>query len=585
MEKHQYIEAIENLNREQIQFYNSEEYKKYKNKKIIKTLLENKEYKKAYQNILKFIRNNKKRKDTRQKISYQEIENKVNLDSKKKIVYTCILGDYDTLYSPLIITDNTKYIVFSDNKNITKEVDSWEYKTIPKKIREICHNNDILINRYIKMHPKELFPEEDYALYIDGSIRVISDITDVFNKINNKTGLGMHVHRMRNDVYEEAKACINSKLGDKKKIKELIQKYKKEVFPEKYGLFEATIIASDLKNRNAEEILNNWWEEFLETGTYRDQLTFTYVLWKNQYQMQDVGILGENVETNVKFRKYTHNLKKKKKKRVKNTKIYKKTKKIYDNYFKIFHMAIKRIIYFGKKYQCNLCGSKVKSMFPSGQKHEIFQKNNITGAGYRDHVKCPVCRSKDKERMVFYYIKNYTDILTGKNTILHFAPEIETKKKIKKNKEATYYDGDIQKEVASQIIDITQISFPDNTFDYIICNHVLEHVEDEKKAILELKRVIKENGKIIITVPICISNEKTIEDESIIEPEERLKYFCQSDHVRLYGRDFVKRIEKYGVTVTEYDFEKEEGIEKRKQYGILENGCIYIVTKKRNPLN
>lgn len=271
------------------------------------------------------------------------------------------------------------------------------------------------------------------------------------------------------------------------------------------------------------------------------------------------------------------------------TKIERKLKNFKNKIMKIKRKILKskkvgklkrKIKYIGLRYKCNMCGSRVREMFPDGHKHAMFNENKIVAAGYREHVRCPVCMVKDKERMVFYYIKKYTNILTKKNVILHFAPETDTKKKILKNKKAIYYNGDIQEKNADMKIDITNIQFASNTFDYIICNHVLEHVLDEKKAILELKRVIKPGGKIILTVPICISNDETIEDPNITSPEDRMRLFCQHDHVRLYGNDFSKRIEKYGLQVLEYNFEKEEGKRKLQKYGILENGCIYIASKK-----
>ncbi len=182
--------------------------------------------------------------------------------------------------------------------------------------------------------------------------------------------------------------------------------------------------------------------------------------------------------------------------------------------------------------------------------------------------------------MVYFYINKYTNIFTGKNVILHFAPERGIKRKIQKNKQAIYYNGDINPNFADMQIDITDIKFSDNTFDYIICNHVLEHVLNEKQAISELKRVSKPLGKIIITVPICISNDKTVEDEKVTLPDERMRLFCQHDHVRLYGKDFKDRLKKYGLDVSVYNFEKEEGKKLAKKYGTVENGCIYIAFKK-----
>ena len=419
MEKEEYIKAIEELNKEQIQFYNSEEYKKYRNKRHLRKLFRNREYQEIYLTMLKKLEKKKRKKKLKSREIYPITEYITNLENKKKVVYTCVLKNYDKVYSPILTTENTEYIIFSDDKDIVKGVHSWQFRPIPEKVRKLCDNKDILINRYIKMHAKELFPDYDFALYIDGSIRIISDITSVLKKISPKTGLGMHIHPKRTDVYEEAEACIHYNYGNKKKIKELMKRYEKEKVPSQYGLFEATVIAIDLKNPNAEKILENWWEEFFRTETYRDQLTFTYVLWKNKYQMQDIGILGENVAKNLVFRRLQHR-KEKQRKKLEDSEIYKKSKKIYDTYFKPIHMLIRKIIYRGKRYQCNICNSKVRKMLDYRNKNEIFTKQKVIGAGYREHVKCPVCRAKDIERMEFFYIQQYTNMLTEKNTILYF---------------------------------------------------------------------------------------------------------------------------------------------------------------------
>ena len=109
-------------------------------------------------------------------------------------------------------------------------------------------------------------------------------------------------------------------------------------------------------------------------------------------------------------------------------------------------------------------------------------------------------------------------------------------------------------------IDITDIKFQNNTFDCILCSHVLEHILDDNKAIRELYRVLKPNGWAILQVPIL--REKTFEDPNIQTPEERLKYFGQEDHVRIYGLDYKDRLENAGfkVMVDPYLMELDEDI-------------------------
>lgn len=315
MDKEEYIKAIEELNLELVRLYGHSYNKKYRDKALVRKLIKTKRYKLAYQtkiNGLKRKLNNlfKIGKPTKQKhITYKEINVK---KTGKIIVYTCILNDYDTLYSPLIETENATYVVFSDDTKITKGIDLWEYKPIPDKIKKKCNNNNTLINRYIKMHPHELFPDYDLALYIDGCLRVMSDITSLLDSINDTTGLAMHLHPKRIDIYEEAKACLKLSLGNKQAIKQLINKYNQEGFPHNFGLFEAGIIAIDLKNPNSQFIMDNWWLNLAASKTERDQLVFTYVLWKLNYKASDVGILGDNLNNNSKFRRVVHNYKAKK---------------------------------------------------------------------------------------------------------------------------------------------------------------------------------------------------------------------------------------------------------------------------------
>ena len=92
--------------------------------------------------------------------------------------------------------------------------------------------------------------------------------------------------------------------------------------------------------------------------------------------------------------------------------------------------------------------------------------------------------------------------------------------------------------------DVTELSFKDNSFDYIISNHVMEHIKDEQKFLSELLRVLKPSGKICLMFPICIGLDKTFEDDNIVSPGDRLKYYGQADHVRKYGMDVIDRLKK-----------------------------------------
>lgn len=226
------------------------------------------------------------------------------------------------------------------------------------------------------------------------------------------------------------------------------------------------------------------------------------------------------------------------------------------------------------KYECNMCGNKNYWWNYCGVENELFSSKQVTGAGYRKGV-CPVCGAMDRERYVYSVLHNHTDILEAKQ-ILHFAPEKELKKVLSKIAKE-YVTADIVPGRADVVADITKLQFEDNSFDYVICNHVLEHILDESAALSEVKRCLKENGKFIVTVPICW-HEKTFEDSKIVSEEDRTKFYGQKDHVRLYGNDIVEKFEQYGFKVTYY---KNDSNEYDKKYGFLRDDCVFILDNQK----
>ena len=581
MHKEQYLRAIENMNAEYINLYYSKAYRRKRRNKKIKNLIHNLEFIKLYyllSNLVisRFIKYHKITKD---------IVLKKQKKSGKKVVYTCIIGRYDKLEDPLIITKNVDYIVFSDEEDVVKDLKVWKFKRIPYDIIKKAHNNPTLINRYIKMHPQEVLPDYDLSLYIDGCIKIISDIEDCFYLTNAKTGLAMHDHSKRDDVYQEARACKYSHVGNRKNIKKLVKRYQKEGFPEKFGLFEATFIACDLNNQNASLILNLWWNEFIKTNTLRDQMVFTYILWKNNYNYSDVGLLGPSASENPKFRRSEHDVPKISRKRFLKKILKKYQNKFYQSSLYIdvimeVRKKINRHRYQGTRYECNICNSKLKRMLYGGNiPTDISRK--IIGLDKRRNYKCPVCFSLDKERLIYYYIIQFTDIFQKENAVLQLNAGNELKKKFKNNKKIDYYSVTTFKNQNEPFFDITNIKFKDNTFDYIICNDFLEYIEDEKKALHELTRILKANGQIILSVPICITNFKTFEDENITSKVDRKKYFGHENYVRLYGKDLTTRLKKYNLQVQKFTLKTPQNREIRRKHGLLENGILYIIDKKR----
>lgn len=229
--------------------------------------------------------------------------------------------------------------------------------------------------------------------------------------------------------------------------------------------------------------------------------------------------------------------------------------------------------------KCYICNNEFESFNPNGKSEGIFLQYHVIGGGHRDNCYCPSCQCMDRERWLYFVLKNYTNIFVGKGNVLHFAPEYYISRFISDNKSIDYYSCDIEPGRAMHIVDITNIQFKNNFFDFIIFNHVMEHIKDEKKAIKEIKRVLKKDGKCIFSFPICFDN-KTFEDKKIETSEDRLKYYGQEDHVRLYGNDFAKRFEKYGLKLNIYSPKDILDKDKIEKYGFIEDDVIIIATKK-----
>jgi len=143
-----------------------------------------------------------------------------------------------------------------------------------------------------------------------------------------------------------------------------------------------------------------------------------------------------------------------------------------------------------------------------------------------------------------------------------------------------YVTADLESPLAKIKMDIHQIPFEENTFDVVICNHVLEHVQKDILAMKEINRVLKKNGWAIMQVPFMGKNlDYTYEDPSIRHPAEREKVYGQRDHVRIYGKDYPERLRMAGFKVIEDDFVRNLDKNTVLRYALPENEIIYFLTK------
>lgn len=172
----------------------------------------------------------------------------------------------------------------------------------------------------------------------------------------------------------------------------------------------------------------------------------------------------------------------------------------------------------------------------------------------RENVLAPGTLSLERHRLLWLFLKNETPFFTAPLKVLHFAPEQAFYTRFKKLKNIDYTTTDIESPLADVKADICNLPFNTNSFDVILCNHVLEHIKDDKKAMQELFRVMKPGGWGIFQIPQDVNRKITFEDDNITDPKERAKIFGQYDHVRVYGLDFFDKLRKVGFTVNEVQY-------------------------------
>ncbi|WP_242202328.1 class I SAM-dependent methyltransferase [Aestuariivivens insulae] len=172
----------------------------------------------------------------------------------------------------------------------------------------------------------------------------------------------------------------------------------------------------------------------------------------------------------------------------------------------------------------------------------------------RNNVLSPSTLSLERHRLLWLYLKNETNFFTENLKVLHFAPEQCFLKQFKSLKKLNYTTTDLLSPIADVKADICNLPFKDNSFDVILCNHVLEHIPDDTKAMEELYRVMKPGGWGVFQIPQDLNRKTTFEDDTITDKKERALIFGQYDHVRVYGRDYFDKLRSIGFKVDEVDY-------------------------------
>jgi len=221
----------------------------------------------------------------------------------------------------------------------------------------------------------------------------------------------------------------------------------------------------------------------------------------------------------------------------------------------------------GNTYTDPIDGKQFKSFLPYGYENP------------RENVLSPSTLSLERHRLLWLYLKNETNFFTEKNKVLHFAPEQAFYKRFRKLSTIEYVTTDLNSPLADVKADICNLPFDTDSFDVIFCNHVLEHIPDDTKAMQELYRILKPGGWGIFQIPQDLNRDTTFEDDTITDRKERAKIFGQYDHVRIYGRDYFEKLRSIGFKVSEVNYTTQITASDIDKYRLAKGEIIPFVRK------
>ncbi|MCW3106790.1 MAG: methyltransferase protein [Segetibacter sp.] len=233
---------------------------------------------------------------------------------------------------------------------------------------------------------------------------------------------------------------------------------------------------------------------------------------------------------------------------------------------RFLHFALK-----GNSVHCVCCNAKYVTFLPAG-----IQK--------RANARCINCSSLERHRTLWMFLKQQGNIFNTPLRLLHVAPEKIFYDHFVSIPQLEYHPIDLMPDKyaygnKTMVMDVTAMTYPDNFFDAVICNHVLEHIRQDMKAMQELYRVLKPGGWAILNTPVDMDAETTVEDIDLYDPKKQLELFGQPDHVRIYGRDFLTRLAAAGFKPDVIDYVSKFSHNEQFKYGLKKQEIIFYCTK------
>lgn len=226
------------------------------------------------------------------------------------------------------------------------------------------------------------------------------------------------------------------------------------------------------------------------------------------------------------------------------------------------------LFYKGDRFQDPIDGRRYRKLLPYGYKGR-----------QRENALAPASLSLERHRLLWLYLQRHTDFFDAPKKVLHVAPEQCFYGRFRRQSNLDYLTADLDSPIADVKMDIHDIQYPEGSFDVVFCNHVLEHVNNDKQCMRELCRVLRPGGLAIMQVPFKSGQKLTDEDPTITDPEERIRRFGQYDHVRQYGEDYPQRLEEAGFKVTAYRAAEDLSPEDLQRFALMPGEDLYVCSK------